>query len=292
MLKQASGRVSFLMVLVLFGCNQSNPPGEHQTWEHYGGSPGQSKYFAGEEITRENVNQLEIAWTYPTDDDSYYHFSPIVVDTVMYLVGKNFSLIAVNARTGEEIWIHTGLRGITRRGINYWENEDGSDKRLLFTLDNSLQAIDAVTGKTITSFGTNGYVDMREGLNRDPTSIRRMQAMMPGVIYEDKIILGSAPGEGFFSPPGYVRAYNVVTGQLEWTFHTIPLPGEYGHDTWPKDAYKYVGGVNVWSEITVDTERGIAFLPIGSPTYDFYGADREGSNLFGNSLVAVNASTW
>ena len=118
-----------------------------------------------------------------------------------------------------------------------------------------------------------------------------MQAMAPGVIYDDLLIVGSAPGEGFFSPPGYIRAYNIVTGKLEWTFHTIPHPGEFGYDTWPKDAYKYVGGVNVWSEMSVDPERGIVFLPLGSPTYDYYGADRLGKNLFGNSLVALDART-
>ena len=122
---------------------------------------------------------------------------------------------------------------------------------------------------------------MRVGLDREPTSIRRMQAMTPGVIYNDLIIVGSAPGENYFSPPGYVRAYNVVTGKLEWTFHTIPHPGEFGYDTWPKDAYKYVGGVNVWSEMSVDEERGIVYLPLGSPTYDYYGADRKGAIFLG-----------
>ena len=193
--------------------------------------------------------------------------------------------------TGKEIWIHTNLQGLTRRGLNYWESKDGKDRRLVFTLNNSLQEIDAVSGKSIKSFGDSGYVDLRVGLDRDPTSIRRMQAMTPGVIYNDLIIIGSAPGEGFFSPPGHVRAYNIITGKLEWTFHTIPHPGEFGYETWPKDAYKYVGGVNVWSEMSVDQSRGIVFLPLGSPTYDYYGADRLGANLFGNSLVALDART-
>jgi quinoprotein glucose dehydrogenase len=261
------------------------------SWSHYGGSPDQSKFFYTSQINKKNVNQLAVAWTYPTDDNGFLMFSPIVVDTVMYVLGNNSSLVALNVLTGKEIWIHTNLQGIARRGINYWESADKTDKRIVFTLNNTLQAINAVTGKTITSFGTNGYVDMREGLDRDPASIRRMQAMMPGVIFEDLIIMGSAPGEDYFSPPGYVRAYNVVTGKLVWTFHTIPHPGEFGYETWPKDAYKYVGGVNVWSEMSVDKERGIAYLPLGSPTYDYYGGDREGSNLFGNSLVALDIRT-
>jgi quinoprotein glucose dehydrogenase len=272
--------------------NSDSPKNDiYSTWKSYGGTADQSKFFNASQITKENVAQMKVAWVYPTMDSMPNFFSPIVVDTVMYVMAKNSSLVAVNAKTGKEIWIHANLQGLTRRGINYWESKDGKDKRLIFTLNNTIQAINAVTGKSIMSFGTNGYVDMRKGLDRDYTSIRRMQAMMPGVIFEDLVIMGSSPGEGYFSPPGHVRAYSVVTGKLVWTFHTIPHPGEYGYETWPKNAYKYVGGVNVWSEISVDTKRGIAYLPIGSPTYDYYGADRLGSNLFGNSLVAVNART-
>lgn len=279
----------FFSILFIVGCNTKSS--KHTTWTHYGGSPDQSKYFNTSQITKENVNQLKVAWVYPAEGNAFYQFSPIVVDTIMYVLGNNSSLVALNALTGKEIWIHEGLQGITRRGINYWESADKKDKRLVFTLNNSLQAINALTGKTITTFGNNGYVDMREGLDRDPTSIRRMQAMVPGVLFDDLVIVGSAPGEDYFSPPGYVRAYNVVTGKLAWTFHTIPQPGEFGYDTWPKDAYKYVGSVNVWSEMTVDNERGIVYLPLGSPTYDYYGADRLGKNLFGDCLVALDART-
>lgn len=286
-----------LLLLVVIGLlsladyNYNNTDAAHTTWTHYGGSPDQSRYFAAADITKENVAKLQVTWMYPSGDQQPYFFSPIIVDTTMYVMGKNNSLIAVSALSGKEIWIHANLVGMSRRGLNYWESKDKKDKRLIFTLNNSLQAIDAVTGKTITSFGNDGYTDMREGLGREPTTIRRMQAMMPGVIYNDLVIVGSAPGEGYFSAPGFVRAYNVVSGKLAWTFHTVPQPGEFGYKTWPKDAYKYIGGVNVWSEISVDQNRGIAFLPIGSPTYDFYGADRLGSNLFGNCLVAVDART-
>ncbi len=287
------GPLAVQVVLVLItGCQTPTKEiAEHTTWSHYGGSPDQSKFFESPSITKSNVGEMELLWNYPSGDDRFYFFNPIIVDSTMFVLGKNSSLIAIHARTGKELWIHTDLSGITRRGINYWESGDKKDRRLLFTLNNSLQAIDAVTGKSIMDFGDNGYVDLREGLDRDPTSVTQIQSMMPGVVYDDLLILGSAPGESYFSPPGHVRAYNVVTGKLEWTFHTIPRPGEYGYETWPKDAYKYVGGVNVWSEISVDTERGIAYLPIGSPTYDYYGGDRLGSNLFANSLVAVDAKT-
>ncbi|MFL5808419.1 MAG: c-type cytochrome, partial [Flavisolibacter sp.] len=281
-----------LLSLFTFAAFNSYKTNEgHSTWNQYGGGPDQSKYFVASQITKENVTQLQVAWVYPTKDSSFNFFSPIVVDSIMYVMAKNSSLVAINAETGKEIWIHANLQGLTRRGINYWESKDRKDRRLLFTVNNTLQAIDALTGKSIMSFGTNGYVDMRKGLGRDATSIRRMQSMMPGIVFEDLIIMGSAPGEAYFSAPGHIRAYNAVTGKLVWTFHTIPLPGEFGYDTWPKNAYKYVGGVNVWSEMSVDTKRGIVFLPLGSPTYDFYGADRLGSNLFGNSLVALNART-
>ena len=277
---------TILCLAFLASCNKDNP-NKHTTWTHYAGSPDQSKFFKGSEITKENVNQLEVAWSYPADG-GFNNFSPIVVDTTMYVFGKNNSLIALNVLTGEEIWIHANLRGLTRKGINYWESKDKKDKRLIFTLNNSLQAIDAVTGKSILTFGDDGYTDLREGLGREPSSIRRVQALFPGVISNDIIVMGSAPGEGYFSAPGYVRGYDVVTGKLTWTFHTIPLPGEYGYETWPKDAYKYAGGVNVWSEMSADEERGIVYLSLGSPTYDYYGADRIGSNLFGNSLVALD----
>lgn len=286
--------LAVLALLCFFAIVALNPFTEKAgtaSWTHYGGKPDQSKFFEASQITKENVNRLQVAWVYPTVDSGFNFFSPLVVDTIMYVMAKNSSLVAINAETGKEIWIHANLQGLTRRGINYWESKDKKDRRLLFTLNNSIQAIDALTGKSIMSFGKNGYVDMREGLDRPPSSIRRMQSMMPGVLHENLLIMGSAPGENYFSAPGHVRAYNVVTGKLEWTFHTIPHPGEFGYDTWPKDAYKYVGGTNVWSEMSVDSKRGIVYLPIGSPTNDFYGVDRIGANLFGNCLVALDART-
>ena len=159
-------------------------------------------------------------------------------------------------------------------------------------MDSLLQEVDARTGTSIQSFGTNGVVDLRVGIDgRDPETIGPIQSNTPGEIFENLLILGSATGEGYMSPPGDIRAYDVLTGKLVWTFHTVPRPGEYGYDTWPKDAWKYVGGTNSWGEMTIDTARGIAYVPIGSPTYDFYGADRAGANLFGTSIVALDART-
>ncbi len=281
-----------LAALLLTSCEKKDDhEKEYRTWQSYGSGPDQSKYFIQDQITSENVSQLQVAWTYSTEDERDYQCNPIIVDSVMYIMAKDNSLVALNAATGKEIWIHANLQGISRRGIAYWENGDRTERRLLFTLRNSLQAIDAITGKSILTFGKDGAVDLRQDLGIDPEKIGRIASHTPGTVYDDIIILGSSPGESYLSTPGHVRAYNVITGKLEWKFNTIPQPGEYGYDTWPPDAYKYIGGVNCWGEITVDTKRGIAYIPLGSPTYDYYGADRHGSNLFGNCLLALNAKT-
>ena len=260
-------------------------------WREYGGGPDQSKYVAMKDITKSNVANLTIAWMYPSGDRRAYQFSPLIVDNVMYVLAKDSSLVAIDVVTRKELWIHANLRGITNRGINYWESRDRKSRRLLFTIDDTLQAIDARTGQSIPTFGTQGIVDLRQGLGRDPSTIRRVASSTPGRIFENLILLGSAPGEAYFAAPGHLRAYDVVTGALVWTFHTIPQPGEYGYDTWPKDAWKYAGGVNVWGEISLDAKRGIAFFPVSSPTYDYYGADRIGANLFSDSLLALDART-
>ncbi len=260
-------------------------------WPDYGGTPDQSKYVVTPDITRKNVARMKIAWIYPTGDERAYQFNPIIVDDVMYVLAKNSSLVAIDVASRKELWIHANLRGITNRGINYWQSADGKDRRLLFTLEDTLQAIDARTGKSIASFGRQGVVDLRQGLGRDPLTIRRVNSSTPGRVFENLLLLGSSPGEGYFSAPGHIRAFDVVTGELAWTFHTIPQPGEFGHDTWPRDAWQYAGGVNVWGEITLDERRGIAYFPVSSPTYDYYGADRHGANLFSDCLLALDART-
>lgn len=282
--------LGLVFTLLLFSCNRRSDD-QHTSWMNYGGGADQSKYFVLDEINKSNVSDLEVEWFYSTEDEQQYQYNPIVVDTIMYVLAKDYSLVALHAETGKEIWIHTNLQGIARRGINYWESEDRKDRRLIFQMNNYLQAIDALTGKSILSFGNNGLVDLRVGMGRDPNTISRAQSGTPGQIFENLIILGASTGEDYMSTPGYIRAYNVITGKLEWTFHTIPQPGEYGYDTWPKDAYKYVGGVNVWGEISLDKARGIAYFPLGSPTFDYYGADRIGSNLFGNCILALDART-
>jgi len=266
----------------------------HSTWSDYAGASDASQYSSLAQVNRSNVRQLQVAWNYPTGDGNKYLFNPIVVDRTMYVLAHNNSIVALDAKTGKELWIHptdpkTTL--ITNRGINYWESADRSDRRLLFAADNFLQEIDARTGKSILDFGENGRVDLREGLGRDPESLTLVQSTTPGRVFEDLIILGSATNEEYESGPGDIRAYNVRTGRLVWTFHTVPHPGEVGYDTWPKDAWKTVGGANAWSGLSADEKRGIVFIPTASPKYNFYGADRTGANLFGDCLIALNART-
>ena len=232
-------------------------------WPGYSGGPDNSRFFASRQINKSNVNQLQVAWTYPFGDTGSH---PIVVRGVVYGRGRNGSLVAVDAKTGKELWIRENMNGMTSRGFNYWESTDGRDQRLIFAMNSLLQQVDAKTGKSIMTFGTNGVVDLRVGIDgRDPATIGNIQSNNPGETFENLIVLGSATGEGYMAPPGDIRAYDILTGRLVWTFHTVPRPGEFGYDTWPKDAYKYVGGTNNWGEMTIDTQRGIAFIPLGSP---------------------------
>ena len=281
-----------LLCLIIFTiCQAAHAGQDYKTWKDYGGGPDSSHFVDLKQINKSNVSQLEVAWTYPTGDNRSYVFNPIVVDNVMYVQARNSSLVALDASTGKEIWIHENLPGLATRGIAYWESKDRKDRRLIFALNNYLQEIDARTGKSILTFGNNGLIDLRQGLGRDPKTITRIQPESPGRVFENLIMLGSATGEAYLSAPGDIRAYDVITGKLVWTFHTIPHPGEDGYDTWPKDAWKYAGGANTWGEITVDEKRGIAYFPTGSPTYDYYGADRIGSNLYANCLLALDART-
>jgi quinoprotein glucose dehydrogenase len=266
----------------------------YTTWSDYEGSADSAQYSALTQINKSNVAQLQQVWFYPNGNNGFrYGFNPVVVDGVMYAIAKNNNIAALDAVTGKEIWVHdnNNPRNITNRGINYWESKDRSDRRLFYSTNNMLHALDARTGKLVGGFGDHGNVDLREGLGRDPKSIRQIESGTPGRVFDNLLILGSATGEEYNSPPGDIRAYDVLTGKMVWIFHTVPHPGELGYDTWPKDAWKYIGGVNDWGGMSIDEKRGIAYFPLGSPTYDFYGADRTGTGLFGNCLLALDART-
>lgn len=266
----------------------------HAVWRDFGGAPDSAQYSALSQIDSTNVAKLGISWMYPTGDTNTYFFNPLVAHGLMYVLARNNSIVALDAATGKEVWIHTTdphTKLITDRGINYWESADGSEARLFFANNNLLYAIDARTGKTIFSFGEDGSVDLRQGLGRDPETISLVQSTTPGRVFENLLILGSATNQGYGSAPGDVRAYDVRSGKLVWSFHTIPHPGEFGYNTWPKDAWKTVGGANSWTELSLDVQHGILYVPTASPKYNFYGGDRKGANLFGDCLVALNART-
>jgi glucose dehydrogenase len=272
---------------LLGGPQQSVSGQEPREWRDYAGGPHSSRFVASTEINKSNVHQLQVAWTYPPGQTD---FNPLVVRGVVYGLGANGMFVALEAATGKELWVHKGVQNFNGRGVNYWESKDGKDRRLIFSANNILQAIDAQTGQAIPSFGVDGRVDLRVGLDRDPAAVNQ-QSRIPGRVFEDLIILGSATNQEYASAPGDIRAFNVRTGALVWTFHTVPRPGEFGYDTWPPDAWKTVGGANNWAEQSIDEKRGIVFVPTGSPKYNFYGGNRHGANLFGDCLIALDVRT-
>jgi quinoprotein glucose dehydrogenase len=263
---------------------------ERRDWPVYGGAPENNHYSALAQINRGNVRQLEVAWTFDTGESGGLQTSPIIVGNVLYAYSPSQKVIALNAATGKLLWkFDPGVHGWQpARGLAYWS--DGKEKRILAGVMNSVYALDADTGKPVSTFGENGRVDLRKDLGRDPET-QSIALTSPGVVYKDLVIVGGREPETLPAPPGDIRAYNVRTGRLVWSFHTIPHPGELGYDTWPKDAWKYIGSANNWAGMTIDLKRGIVYVPTGSAAMDFYGANRVGDDLFANSLVALNAET-
>jgi glucose dehydrogenase len=265
-------------------------PFDYSTWTQYLGGADSSQYSSLDQIDKTNVADLEVVWTYATGDRDYL-FNPIVIDGVMYVQAHDSALVALDARTGEEIWVRPHDGAIGARGINYWQNEDASDRRLLYLNSGHLTALDASTGETIRSFGNAGRIDLREGLGLGTDGIRPLQTSNPGRIFEDLIIVSlPTAGASYASTPADVHAYDVRTGEMVWVFHTIPRePGDPGAETWPEEGLGQFGGAHNWSESTVDAERGIVYIPTGAARYDFYGANRHGENLFTNTLLAIDA---
>jgi len=262
-------------------------PGNSPTYE---GGYDSAHYTGLSQIDRTNVHRLTPAWTHPSGGS---YASPLVIDGTMYLLGDGGRLEALDAATGRVLWAGPNANPQSR-GLSYWQSADGRERRVFYTVGNDLRAVDAATGIPITTFGEGGSVDLRQGLERDPAELMfTIAPYTPGRVYKDMIILGSFTGEDYQSPPGDIRAFNVRTGKLVWQFHTIPAPGEVGYDTWdPPEPRKRHGGVNAWgSNFTIDTRRGIVFFGTGSSTYDYWGGDRKGDNLFADSLVALDVAT-
>lgn len=288
----------FVASLVFSACSSDET--SHRAWRAYGGDPSSSRYSELDQINRDNVHQLEVAWIYRTGDArdegrSQIQCNPIIIDTVLYATSPLLKAFAVHAGTGEPIWTFepfsvdsTAGNLSVSRGVMYWE--DGDEARILYTAGPSLYALDARNGQPVSSFGEGGVVNLHEGLGRDTEGLF-VASTTPGVVYGDLLILGARVSEGHPAAPGHIRAFNVRTGETEWIFHTIPQPGEYGYDTWPPDAWKEVGGANSWSGMSLDEERGVVYVPTGSAAFDFWGGNRHGQNLFANSILALDAAT-
>lgn len=259
-------------------------------WPMYGGSSENDHFSSLSQINRDNVKRLTVAWTFDTGESGGLQSSPIVVQGALYGLMPSQRVFALNAATGKLLWkFDSGIPGTQpNRGLAYWS--DGKDKRILVAVMNFVYALDAANGKPITTFGKGGRIDLRDDLGRNPAE-QSIYLTSPAVIYKDLMIVGGRESETLPASPGDVRAYDVRNGKLRWSFHTIPHPGEFGYDTWPKEAWKTSGAANNWTGMTVDARRGIVYVPTGSAAFDFYGADRIGDDLFANCLIALNADT-
>lgn len=267
-------------------------------WTVYGGGPDSIRYSALDQINRANVARLQVAWTYDTGDafkDSEMECNPIVVQGALYATTPKLRLISLDAATGKLRWSfdprqqeRAAFGKARNRGVTYWA--DGADQRIFLPAGHWLYALDPRTGTPIKTFGEDGRVDLRLGLGRPPEEMS-ISATSPGIVYKDLLIMGSIVSETLPASPGDIRAFDARTGKIRWTFHTIPHPGELGYNTWPKDAWQYIGGVNNWAGMSLDEKRGLVFVPTGSASFDFYGSNRKGDDLFANTLLALKAGT-
>lgn len=294
----------FATMIAVTMCGAEEPTKPSGDWLCVGGDRGCMRYSPLAEIDRSNVDELEIAWTYHTGDAGpTLECTPIVVDGVMYVSTPRLRVVALDAATGSERWTFDPFDGYPRagplasggvnRGVAYWSDgkPDGERRILHGTADGRLISLDAATGRPDPAFGTDGVKDLREDFERDISHLSYGPTSAPA-IWHDLVILGVSCGEGPGpAAPGDVRAFDVRTGRQAWRFHTIPRPGEYGHDTWEGDSWKNRGAANAWGGVSVDEKRDMVFFALGSAAFDFYGGDRKGKNLFANCVVAVDAAT-
>ena len=264
-----------------------------QNWSRYGGNDENNHYSPLAQIDRGNVSKLQVAWTFDTGEEGGLQTSPLIVNGVLYGITPTQKIFALHAATGKLLWkFDSGVIGKQPdRGLAYWAAADGKGARILVGVVNFLYALDAATGKPVSEFGNAGRIDLRENLGREPASENSIVLSSPGVVFEDLVVVGGRFPETLPAAPGNVRAFDVRTGKLRWTFHTIPLPGEFGYDTWPPDAWKTSGAANNWAGMSLDATRGIVYVPTGSAASDFYGTDRVGDDLFANCLIALDART-
>ena len=291
--RNKTGVIALIGLLIVgFGMSAPGQDGAKSgsSWKMIGGTSGNSHYSALSQINRTNVARLRMAWTFDTGQSGGLETTPVIVDGVLYAFTPSRQVIALDGLAGKLLWkFDSGIEGTgSVRGITYWS--DGKEKRLLAGIASFVYAVDPTTGNKITSFGKAGRIDLREDLGREP-DLQSVALTSPGVIYKNLFIVGGRNPETLPAPPGDIRAYDVRTGALCWSFHTIPHPGEFGYETWPKDAWKIGGAANNWAGMAIDEGRGIVYVPTGSAAPDFYGATRIGDDLFADTLLALDAAT-
>ena len=293
-INQATMQIKFELILVaisfLFACQQTAPEGAGADWAHYLGHPTSNQYSTLDQINRDNVDRMEMAWTYNTGDSAMYQTNNLIVDGRLFTATPHSRVIVLDAAKGQHLWtfdpatVYDSLADGDQRGMMYWHN--GVQGRILTTKGNRMFALDAATGELITSFGEEGSIHLGEGM--DVPGKPNVSLNTPGHIYRDMFIIGANVGEDV---PGAVRAFDIRTGKRKWIFHTLPRPGEFGSETWPKDYLDRTGGASDWSGLAIDTTRSIVYLSTETAGPDFYGGERYGENLFANSLIALNAKT-
>ena len=272
------------------------PVASETDWNFYLGSPANTHYSTLAQISVKKVSQLREIWSFDTHEKGGLETTPLMINGVLYAYTPKQEVIALDAETGALRWTFDSQKEFpaervasrAERGLAYWH--DTNEQRIFAGISHYVYALDPVRGNVIRSFAEGGRIDLREHLRGD-TKLQSVSITSPGVVYKDLLILGDATPEALPAPPGDIRAYDVRTGKLRWSFHTIPHPGEFGYETWPKDAWKYSGSANDWTGFALDIERGIVYAPTGSAATDWYGGDRVGDDLFANCLVALDAKT-
>lgn len=295
-----------LCILLLFSCSDNKTSTHFSGWPLVGGNIYGNKYSSLSQIDTNNVNQLTVAWEYHSGDadtaaHSQIQCNPIVIDGILYGTSPKLKLFAIDAKTGVEKWTYSPVDTIrgskaghfnmnNNRGVTYWSDGNG-DQRIFYAAGAFMHAVNAQTGKPVDTFGEDGKIDLHIGLGDEFKNLFITHTSAPSV-YKDLLITGTRVSEAMDAAPGHIRAFDVRTGEMKWIFHTIPQPGEPGHETWDDpDAWKYTGGANNWMGMTIDQERGIAFVPTGSASMDFWGGKRTGSNLYADCLLALDATT-
>jgi quinoprotein glucose dehydrogenase len=278
----------FLRLTLLVGCCLAILHGQSD-WPVFGHDPGAMRYSPLKQINTKNISRLQRVWTFHSGKPGS-ETTPVVVGGVMYFTQPN-GIFALEPETGKLIW-HFEAEGAALRGLSYWPGDKVTHPRVIAGVRDKLVAIDVTTGRPAPAFGNEGIADLKEGVLGDMPEAR-LSLDSPPAVYKDIIITGSTNGEGAPSKGAYgdIRGWDARTGKLVWSFHTVARPGEPGADTWPEDGWRNRTGTNTWGFLTVDVERGLVFAPTGSPTTDFYGADRHGDGLYGNCLVALDAAT-